>query len=320
MHPPTQAADGRPTLAQHIARQDGAAFVGRAAELRVVDALFADDAGPSVLLVWGPEGIGKSALLREAARRGRRAGWAPFAGLDAGAWRTPRPLVLLDGGDWPPAAVRGRLATLPERAVVVLAARERPDEAWFEDGWEALCTSLFLRPLAMAEALQLLARRGLRGDPRGPAIARRAAGVPLALRLAADAARADPAWRPVASDAPSGCDDVPTAVRDALRSLRLPHVLARSPLATGDGVPARAESVRALILAAVEDAFGDTHDERLLRRVLVRGYLDPAASQERAAVELHLSRSSYFRRLRIASERVADLVAASDLAGSQRTG
>ena len=44
--------------------------------------------------------------------------------------------------------------------------------------------------------------------------------------------------------------------------------------------------------------------------MLVRGYLEPAPSHERAAAELHLSRSSYFRRLRVASERVADTLAA----------
>ena len=46
-------------------------------------------------------------------------------------------------------------------------------------------------------------------------------------------------------------------------------------------------------------------DEQLLRRVLVRGYFEPAASHEHAARELHLSRAAYFRRLRSASERVA---------------
>jgi hypothetical protein len=40
--------------------------------------------------------------------------------------------------------------------------------------------------------------------------------------------------------------------------------------------------------------------------VLVRGYLDPAASHELAADELHLSRSAYFRRLKTASRRVAE--------------
>jgi hypothetical protein len=99
------------------------------------------------------------------------------------------------------------------------------------------------------------------------------------------------------------------AVREALRKMRIPLALAQSPLASGCGVAERAASVRALIGSATEHAFGDTADERLLARVLVRGYLDPAPSHEHAAAELHLSRSSYFRRLKAASDRVASCLA-----------
>jgi len=99
------------------------------------------------------------------------------------------------------------------------------------------------------------------------------------------------------------------AVREALRNLRVPLALAHSPLASGRGVAERAASVRALIESATEHAFGDTYDEQLLERVLVRGYLDPAPSHEQAAAELHLSRSSYFRRLKAASDRVASCLA-----------
>jgi hypothetical protein len=95
------------------------------------------------------------------------------------------------------------------------------------------------------------------------------------------------------------------AVREALRNLRVPLLLAQSPLASGSGVAERAASVRELIAGAMEHAFGDTYDERLLEQVLLRGYVDPAPSHERAAAELHLSRSSYFRRLKAASDRVA---------------
>ena len=65
---------------------------------------------------------------------------------------------------------------------------------------------------------------------------------------------------------------------------------------------------------AVERAFGETPDERLLRDVLVRGYFDPAPSHEHAARELHLSRAAYFRRLRSASERVAAFMGSSSTA------
>jgi hypothetical protein len=117
-------------------------------------------------------------------------------------------------------------------------------------------------------------------------------------------------WEPGAQQAeaaPPASD--PEVVRDALRNLRIPHELAQSPLATGNGVEERAASVRALLQDAGERAFGDTENERLLQRVLVRGYLDPAPSHEQAADELNLSRAAYFRRLKLASERLAEFLA-----------
>jgi hypothetical protein len=104
--------------------------------------------------------------------------------------------------------------------------------------------------------------------------------------------------------APVGVDG--EAVRDALRNFRLPHELAQSPLAVGDSPDERAESVRRLLREAVDSAFGDTDNEQLLKRVLVRGYLEPVSSHEQAAYEISLSRAAYFRRLRTAAERVAE--------------
>lgn len=45
-----------------------------------------------------------------------------------------------------------------------------------------------------------------------------------------------------------------------------------------------------------------------MRQVLIRGYLDPAPSHELAASEVSLSRSAYFRRLKLATERLADQI------------
>ncbi len=127
----------------------------------------------------------------------------------------------------------------------------------------------------------------------------------------AEAGRALPAGDDVvAADAREEAGDVAAAVREALRDLQVPVRLARSPLATGRGAHERAASVRTLIDGAAARAFGDTDDERLQARVLERGYLDPAPSHELAADELHLSRATYFRRLRRAVERVAEVVAA----------
>jgi AAA ATPase domain len=100
------------------------------------------------------------------------------------------------------------------------------------------------------------------------------------------------------------------SVREALRNFRVPHELARSPLGSGGSPEARAESVRSLVRDAAEHAFGDNENEKLLRRVLIRGYIEPAPSHEQAAIDLSLSRAAYFRRLRTAAERVAEYLAA----------
>ena len=294
------------TLASRIARRENAAFVGRTRELLIAETLFADEAPASVLLVSGPAGIGKSVLVREIARRGERAGWAR---VDAGAavavagdaaaggrFAARRPLVVVDDHD--PAdgpALRARLAALPPHAVAVVASRGPFDLGWFEGGWETSVVELGLAPLTEHEARAYLRTQELAGDPRGDAIVGWAGGLPLALRLAAGAARSDPAWRPgepapaLRHLGPSAVD--PEAVRDALRKLQVPRA-----------VPAE---LRARLDDAALRAFGDSPDEQLLRRVLLRGYFEPAPSHEHAAHELHLSRAAYFRRLRSASERVA---------------
>lgn len=101
--------------------------------------------------------------------------------------------------------------------------------------------------------------------------------------------------------------DVET-VREALRSFRLPHVLAASALATGAAPAERVDSVRELLREAATRAFGDNENEKLLRKVLVAGYLESSTSHEQVANDLSLSRAAYFRRLRVAAERVAEWV------------
>jgi hypothetical protein len=206
-----------PTLAARLDRREQAVFVGRAAELRLVDSLLTDDPPASVLLVHGPGGIGKSVLLREIRRRGAEAGWTPLT-VDArdlppvpdaieralaGAWETERPLVLLDTYERMSALgryLRGTLLpSLPERAIVVVAGRGAPESGWFEGGWETVTRELALSPLSPLESRALLSRQGLGGDRRAAAIARWAGGLPLALRLAAAAAAESPAWTPDAA-------------------------------------------------------------------------------------------------------------------------
>jgi hypothetical protein len=154
---------------------------------------------------------------------------------------------------------------------------------------------------------------GLLGGMRGAVYGELGLGAPGPVRLGPEAA---PLKSVVFED---GDDDMvggarePVTVaiiRDALRSLHQPLELAASPLARGATTEQRAASVRAEVQDAVANAFGDSPDEQLLRRIVQRGYLDPAGSHELAADELHVSRATYFRRLRSASQRVADYLIA----------
>jgi hypothetical protein len=105
----------------------------------------------------------------------------------------------------------------------------------------------------------------------------------------------------------------PEDVRAALRNFRVPHDLASSPLASGSMPEERVDSVRATLRDAASRAFGESENERLLQRVLIRGYIDSDSSHEEAAHELNLSRAAYFRRLRQAAERVAEYVTQATL-------
>jgi hypothetical protein len=106
--------------------------------------------------------------------------------------------------------------------------------------------------------------------------------------------------------------ELPTVedVRQALRHLGTPALLARGPLAPTTGTEAeRAAAVRDRLATAIDETFGDSADDRELRAALVRGYLGPEASHDRAAAELGLARAAYFRRLRAAVTRVAAHIA-----------
>ena len=98
------------------------------------------------------------------------------------------------------------------------------------------------------------------------------------------------------------------SVRDGLRCFHDPIALAANPLGRGRGADQRAASVRQTLLEAVDGAFGDSADERLQRAAIERGYLDPDGGHVIAMQELNFSRTTYFRRLAAASDRVAEFV------------
>ena len=126
----TLCGEVQETLATQMASRDAARFVGRTEELARFEGLLEESAPISVILLHGPAGVGKSALLRELARQAEARGietvtveardLAPLAeALDEAiepALRSARPLLLLDSWerltalDCPPApepAARG---------------------------------------------------------------------------------------------------------------------------------------------------------------------------------------------------------------------
>jgi hypothetical protein len=133
----------------------------------------------------------------------------------------------------------------------------------------------------------------------GGMLANHRATVYAELGLAAPAWDADPATA-------AGTTITVDTVKEALRNLDRPLELARSPLAHGQTVAERAESVRALVVAAAAGAFGATPAERLLHDVIVERYLGEPTTHERTAERLHVSRSTYFRHLGVAVDRLAE--------------
>lgn len=201
------------TLATRLEDRDRARFVGRKAELKLLESCLEDDPPANIVLIHGPGGIGKSTLMREFARRATAQGWDLFAvegrelsptpdaleALLAGARSSSCPLVLIDtyermiglGGY----LRRGLLPSLPARTVVVIAGRGDPDPSWFEGGWEGVARQLAVGAFGPADSLRLVAVHGV-DDDRAPAIVEWAEGSPLALALAADAAAQDQGWSP----------------------------------------------------------------------------------------------------------------------------
>lgn len=192
-------------------------FVGRTEELRSLQRLLGDEAGaPSVILLHGPGGIGKTALLMRLVDLAEAAG-VDVRFLDArDLERTPRTLasVFDDSGfvarsddDRPhlflldtaellaPVEARLRdeiLRRASRRSRIVVAGRDAPTAGWRTlPSFGGAIQAIALQPLAPEQAREYLRRRDV-DDARGESIARFAAGYPLALVLAAEANRRAP--------------------------------------------------------------------------------------------------------------------------------
>ena len=318
------------TLASRVARRDAQRFAGRHAELARLTELLADDPAASVVLLHGPGGIGKSTLLREFARRAAELGWTPvivdareLAPVPGEIERTigavvdaERPLIVLDSwermsalGGW----LRERLLPkLPERALVVLAGRNAPEEDWFRGGWEHVAIELPLGPLAAHDARELLARQGLEDHLLGERILHWSHGSPLVLSLAAGAARQGTPFDP----------DAPERHPDIVRSIV--HRVTGGELRGGTtdvvAVAAVARSCDARLLGAVLPGIDAASAEAWLRE---RSYAEPVgggiAIHEvvRRAIRAEL-RASDPERERELRRRLADHLHARAIAGEPR--
>jgi hypothetical protein len=183
-------------------------FVGRSAELEMFRTAL-DDAADSfaVHFLVGPGGVGKSTLLRRFAEEagaagrtvveidGHRGPHTPeaFESDAAKMFTHDRAVLLVDEFEayqplegW----LRDRfLPRLPVGSLVVIAGRRPPGAMWLSDpGWEDVLQVIALGDLPREDAVALLTARGVPAAVH-PALLAFAGGHPLALSLAASAAR-----------------------------------------------------------------------------------------------------------------------------------
>ena len=317
----------RRTLAARLEDRDRVRFTGRGTEIAFLDqCLDSDDPPASVVHICGAGGIGKSALLREAARHardrgisvvaidGRELGPGPGA-LEAAlrqACNHDRLLVLLDSYERMTALdsqLRHELLPkLPDQAVVVIAGRGTPDPGWFTGGWEGLTARLDLGGLAPRDAQRLLAARGLTDD-RVSAIVDWAAGSPLALALAADAAIADPGWN--AATAP----DRPDILRSLLNRLVETELHEVRPSALGIAIVARTttpELLRAVLPGDDADLSYRQLSELTITEELGTGIALHDLARKALLADLRLRNPELERDTR---RRIADYVYSRGMAG-----
>ncbi|MFJ1702648.1 ATP-binding protein [Kitasatospora sp. NPDC088346] len=182
------------------------AFIGREEELdRFGEALAGDPQAPFAFYLFGPGGIGKSALLRCLADRARAAGRplleldGRFASLDpddferaaAGFLDVPGTVLLVDSFEhcqWLESWLWQRfLPRAADGALVVLAGRTAPQPQWTADpAWDGVLHVAELKSFSEEQALSLLTTARLRPELRDRVL-RFAGGNPLALSLAAAA-------------------------------------------------------------------------------------------------------------------------------------
>ncbi len=193
------------TIRDRLALRDQELFVARTAELEQFDAVLAGAHPHRVIHLFGPGGIGKSALMREVVRRARAGGvetiWldgrdiAPFpAEIDAAltsVTESVAALVVFDSYELASSLDSHLRDTvipeLPDTTVVVFVSRHAPAPSWFADGWDRITQSIELGALESADARALAEGHGVTDDSRITELIRRSHGSPLALVVGAEA-------------------------------------------------------------------------------------------------------------------------------------
>ncbi len=201
-------------MADRLRHVRAATFVGRERELALFRSALADTTSAAghrdfaVLYMWGPGGVGKSALLRRFADDARAAGrqvvWVDaraiersptgFARAARGAEK-PGTVLLVDtfesaqgmeGWFWD-----AFLPNLPVNALVVVASRHQAQPGRHLDpDWSATVREIRIAELPRDDAVALVRMRGA-SETLGDALYAFAGGHPLALILAAEVAARD---------------------------------------------------------------------------------------------------------------------------------
>ncbi|MDR7273675.1 ATP-binding protein [Catenuloplanes atrovinosus] len=189
------------SVADRLRASQRQTFLGRQPEMAAFHELLRPDSPHALLVVEGPAGIGKTALLARFADEARTAGRTVLRvdGRDGDEERADAagpgaPVVLIDDADRIPALEAWLcdrlLPRLPMDARVVLAARRSPITRWSADpGWSQAIRPLPLGPLSRPDSGSLLHRFGVAPHLRQAMVAF-SGGNPSALALAARTAQA----------------------------------------------------------------------------------------------------------------------------------
>jgi DNA-binding CsgD family transcriptional regulator len=216
------------TISERISEAAAHSLAGRHDELSMLArAIEGDGSGTLVVFVYGPGGIGKTRVVRAALAAapadvrivaldcrdaeptpggflshlaaavgmdpGARDAEAVSAALGRGAERVALALDTYESFGLLDAWLRQTfLPLLPDHVVTIISGRDAPKHGWLTTpGLSELVELVELRPLRHADAVAMLRARGL-SELQAARTNRFTRGHPLALELAAAAARADP--------------------------------------------------------------------------------------------------------------------------------